>query len=295
MVHEHQARVAGSDEVSYDDEVESVTYKKSGAVLWTGKGELIATYAPETHTFHWSRPEQTPATEARRVEAIFHKGRANAISQLTVDVLHLDGPEDADMIANLGAHLAGADGVLRLQGRPEWTFLALFDLGERRKSSRYDYSVPPPLDPHDQPHAISVPALLPVRSLAPPSAPSAPSATALAPAPATPAIREPSRDVFLPVARAALADVANAMASGFRQALLVVTIDASGQKARYFVQLVTSDPNGDLQALEPSSQLLDATGKFIAADAHEGNGRWRRLVARLATSARGASVGIEVK
>jgi hypothetical protein len=113
-------------------------------------------------------------------------------------------------------------------------------------------------------------------------------------APAAP-IREPSREGFLPVATVALAAVAHALPGGFKQALIVVTLDQRESKGRFLVQLVATDARGDLVALEPARELLDATAKMIADDAREGNGRWRRLVARLTATERGASVAVEVR
>ena len=89
--------------------------------------------------------------------------------------------------------------------------------------------------------------------------------------------------------------MAHALPHGFKQALLVVTVDQQANKGRFLVQLVASDAQGDLVALEPARDLLDATAKMIAEDARDGNVRWRRLVARLTATGRGASVAVEVR
>ncbi|MEO7097192.1 MAG: DUF6882 domain-containing protein [Polyangiales bacterium] len=115
------------------------------------------------------------------------------------------------------------------------------------------------------------------------------------PTPAPPEVRQPSRATFFPLAQLALGHVAAVLPGGFRQALLVITIDVQASKGRFFVQLVASDARGDLLSLEPSRDLLDATARFIGEDAREGNSRWRRLVARLTATAKGASVDVEVK
>jgi len=109
------------------------------------------------------------------------------------------------------------------------------------------------------------------------------------------AVREPSREVFLPVAQQALAVVATSLPNGFKQALVVITVDVQEGRGRFLVQIVASDSDGNLASLDPSRELLDATAKMIGDDARDGNGRWRKLAARLASTARGASVDVEVK
>jgi len=130
-----------------------------------------------------------------------------------------------------------------------------------------------------------------------PPAPRAP-----APVPQTPPaqlavnlpVRDPAREIFMPVAQTALADVA-ASTPGFQQALVVVRVEiATNGKHRFFVQLVASDAEGDLVSLDPSRTLLDAVTKMIADDARDGNGRWSKLAARLRPTARGASVDLDV-
>lgn len=172
------------------------------------------------------------------------------------------------------------------------------------------YSIAPPGPPGTSPPSNATTsrrstATLPIRSLPPiapielskesgPVAPramptSSPSSSAPTP------VREPSRAIFFPVAQLALGSVAAAMPQGFHQALLSITLDLAEAKSRFFVQLVASDARGELVSLDPSRELLDATGKMIGDDARDGNGRWRRLVARLRATARGASVDVEVK
>jgi hypothetical protein len=155
--------------------------------------------------------------------------------------------------------------------------------GASMRSSASIRSIPPmpPLDlsPVEPAPEIPRPPRLPEP---PPVAPAAP-------------IREPSRELFMPVATAALADIVSA-APGFGQALVVVRVEVESvsSKGRFFVQLVCSDEVGELVALDPSRALLDAAAKFIGDDARDGNGRWKKLVARLRPTPRGASVDVEV-
>jgi hypothetical protein len=98
----------------------------------------------------------------------------------------------------------------------------------------------------------------------------------------------------MPVAQVALGDVAAAV-PGFGQALVVVRVELDAQgKGKFFVQVVARDGHGDLVPIDPSRALLDAAAKLIADDARDGNGRWRRLSARLRPTVRGASVDVEV-
>lgn len=107
-------------------------------------------------------------------------------------------------------------------------------------------------------------------------------------------VRDPAREIFMPVAQMALAEVA-VSTPGFGQALLVVRVETGANgKHRFFVQLVAKDADGDLVSLDPSRALLDAVTKMIGDDARDGNGRWSKLAARLRPTARGASVDLDV-
>lgn len=129
-----------------------------------------------------------------------------------------------------------------------------------------------------------------------PPAPRAPQLQVHTPPPPPPLdlpIREPAREIFMPVAQTALGDLA-VKVPGFGQAVVVVRVDTANGKGRFFVQLVAIDAHGDLLALDPSRALLDAAARMIADDARDGNGRWHKLSARLRPTARGAAVDLDV-
>jgi hypothetical protein len=128
-----------------------------------------------------------------------------------------------------------------------------------------------------------------------PAIPAPPPAARVSPPAALPQlpIREPKRELFMPVAQTALGDIATSV-PGFAQALLVVRVETSQGKGRFFVQLVALDHEGDLIALDPSRALLDAAAKMIGDDARDGNGRWAKLAARLKPTERGASVEMDI-
>jgi serine/threonine protein kinase len=97
----------------------------------------------------------------------------------------------------------------------------------------------------------------------------------------TASIRDPSRALLQPFADAALADLGTAVPNGFKQAVVIVTLDVEKGKARFFAQLVATDEHGDLWTPEASMDLVRAAGTLIAEDARDGNGRWQRLVVKL--------------
>ncbi|MFO0679884.1 MAG: hypothetical protein U0169_25395 [Polyangiaceae bacterium] len=107
-------------------------------------------------------------------------------------------------------------------------------------------------------------------------------------------VRNPTNEVFAPLTRSALATLAAALTKGFLQAILIVNVDTSGDKARFFVQLVASDHAGDLHAVDATKDLMDATAQMISEDAKSGNGRWRRLSARISRGAKGIGVDLSV-
>ena len=63
-----------------------------------------------------------------------------------------------------------------------------------------------------------------------------------------------------------------------QRALLIINVDTSREKARFFVTLVASTDDGDLAAVDTTRELLDATGAMLGEDSRSGNGRWRKLV-----------------
>ncbi|MDB4942282.1 MAG: hypothetical protein JWP97_1816, partial [Labilithrix sp.] len=125
----------------------------------------------------------------------------------------------------------------------------------------------------------------PAAVAATPPAPPQPARTA--PEPANKPLREPSRELFLPVANAAIASLARA-SKGYLQGLFVVTLDPEAAGAapareprRLIVQLVVIDGAGILRALDPPSSLIEAAVAMVEADRREGNASWRKLSARV--------------
>jgi hypothetical protein len=170
----------------------------------------------------------------------------------------------------LAAHLAHADGIMQVQAGDAWDFYALYDAAGAR------ITIPAPAMRSPVPPADRA-----VHSIAPP--------VDVAGVPV-----EPSRELLAPVAREAIALVVAAVPEGFRQALLTVSVDVQGGKARFFVNLVASDAAGELTAVEPSQKLFEAVATMIGEQRRQGGSAWRRLVARLRATERGASIEVEV-
>jgi serine/threonine-protein kinase len=109
-----------------------------------------------------------------------------------------------------------------------------------------------------------------------------------APAPQAP-VRAPKHELLGTFADAARKDLRE-VPGGFEQAVAIITLDVEKGKARFFVQLVATNPLGDLFTPAASMDLVRAAGAAIADDAKDGNGRWLRLVIRLKRGEARASV-----
>ena len=324
------ARTQGHDGVAFDDGG-NVAFTRGNAIVWRARAELVAGFTPELNTLRWA---WGGASAGGRMDAAYREAQRYSLAELMCTQLAVDGEEEARRIIDVAAQLARSEGVVRQEDGTRILYYALFDGRAGQASDRAgswrpaanlatsSSSAPGAFTPAVSAWSVAPPALggatpggpalrrsatgVPVRTLAPVAAidvsPESEPAFLAPPPPPLPTrtaqpqpVREPTREIFFPVAQCALAAVAHAMSHGFKQALLVVTIDLKETKGRFLVQLVASDANGDLVALEPARDLLDATAKMIADDARDGNGRWRRLVARLTATERGASVAVEVR
>ena len=104
------------------------------------------------------------------------------------------------------------------------------------------------------------------------------------------AIREPKLSLVQPLADGAATELSREVPGGFREAVVVVTLDVEKGKARYFVQVVACDASGELWTPDASMDLVQLAGALIAEDARDGNGRWQRLVLRLRQGRREAII-----
>lgn len=326
---ERQAqRIAGHEGARFDDRTGTVVFTRGGASIWQPRAERFGDWIPDIGMFYWWWHGVKFGEHPRsKLDVIYREGDSYGLSELTTDSVGVETQEDADLLAHLALQLLRADGLHRVRHGDRVSYFALFGApaSEAPRAAGGD-SRPAWLttDPHEQPtqQTSSFRPAASAWSVAPqPRQPSGERAALggrtippldvlpdttfdvipKAPRPMTPPppqvtlpIRDPARELFMPVAQMALAEVA-ASTPGFGQALLVVRVEiAPNGKHRFFVQLVAKDAEGDLVSLDPSRALLDAVTKMIADDARDGNGRWSKLAARLRPTARGASVDLDV-
>lgn len=107
---------------------------------------------------------------------------------------------------------------------------------------------------------------------------------------AGPPVREPNRALLLPVIHVVNTMIRRAFRTPARTALLVVNVDTSRDKARFYVTLVAATDDGDLNALDTTRELLDAAAVMLTEDARSGNGRWRKLVVRIDLEGEGVAI-----
>lgn len=319
MLEGQAARIAGHDDVKLDIENGQISYLCRGMVLWDAMAEYVGTYTRDFGLWRWWWTGARGKHRKTRVDIAFAEGQRHNVPTLLDENPHLANEQDAALLAHVTAQLARADGVHYIRNGERMAFYALFE--ENRSSRRSRPAAPvasgPPSAPASRPSRPSAgySAMPPAAALQPPPAPRLtdshlddpfaettmptmrPSLVTLVPqddAHARP-VRDPSRELVQPMASQALALVAQALPDGFHQALLVVNVDVVEGKARFFTQLVASDARYELQALDTSKGLLEAVARMIGEDARSGNGRWRRLVLRMARTERGAAVDVKIK
>jgi len=314
MIEKHAQRVAGHDNVRFDERSGLVTFSRQGSVVSQPRAEKIGEWVPELALFRWWFVGIKFGEHAhRRLDVAYREGEQYGMPELITETITLDSASEADTVAFLAAQLARADGVLRATQGERVVYFALFDqkpsdaprAPDLRDTSVNSASQRPSWMSSD-PFSVAPPqrhertSLRPGSHTMPPVAPievSSDDGFDIPRPPRTPSlaapVREPTREIFMPVAQTALGDIAAAV-PGFGQALVVVRVDTTPGKGRFFVQLVAVDNEGDLIALDPSRALLEAAGRMIADDARDGNGRWHKLAARLRPTERGASVDLDV-
>jgi hypothetical protein len=255
----HDARVASHDEVRIDENRQIIAFLRAGMLMLEAPAELVGTWFPELGLFRWwwSGKEHTLSlTPSRLDEAFAHAQKADLRALLTRQH-QLDGEEDATMLCRVAAYFAHATGMVRQQRGDRVSYYAVFAAATRA-----------PIVPDlDIVRTLPPPAVAPTRPSAPPPPPDSPRV-----------VREPARELLVPLVRVANDLLRHLLEDHARRALLIVNVDTSREKARFFVTLVAATDDGDLAAVDTTRELLDATGTMLGEDARGGNGRWRKLV-----------------
>jgi hypothetical protein len=260
----HDARVAGHDEIRIDENRQIIAWLRAGMLVLEAPAELVGTFFPELGLFRWwwSGKETTLQLSPSRLDEAFAHAQKADLRALLTRQHQLDGEDDATMLCRVASYFAHATGMVRQVKGDRVSYFAVFAASAR-----------PPI----------VPDLDIVRTLPPPAVaaarerPSTPPASVPPPASGR-AVREPAREHIVPVVRVANDLLRRALDDHAQRALLIVNVDTSREKARFFVTLVASTDDGDLAAVDTTRELLDATGTMLGEDVRGGNGRWRKLV-----------------
>ena len=280
---QHAAR---GEEVNYDSVSRLATFEtKRGDVASRHFGEILATYSPDDRILRWAWAGKPSSVGPTHAELIFKEGQARGVPQLAMSLVGDVDEIEAAKLARLGALVARADAVHVRRKDGETEYIGLFDRQRPAEGQQDDarVSVPPP--PVTEKPVTPAPRRAPYRSLPPIREVWEPRTSSSKPPPKAaepPKIREPARAIFVPVANAALQALTRGV-PGYRQGLFVVTIDETSptEKRRLVVQLVALDTLSLLRAIDPPTDLIEATANMIDADRKDGNGPWRRLSARI--------------
>jgi hypothetical protein len=295
MLERHAAITRGYDELQHNPEMNIVGFVRMGETLFRAQTEHIGNYYPDIGMFRWAWALRPHTTGPTRLDAVMREGEAQGIEQLRANHISSIPEDDAVLVAHLAAHIARANGVLRLPEGEHFVFFALYEI-PHPNPARGGFSVAPAAMPAAQSSETSLPALISDVTLAPQHVPPpAESGPVLTRPSAERPIREPGRLVLTPLAQQAAVDLARVM-PGYTQALLVVSVNRQEAKGRFFVVLVATDAEGVMHALEPTSKTVEATANMIRTDSVDGNGPWRRLVLRFTPKpGGGAKLSIEIE
>ena len=309
---------ARGDELQFDSvsRIATVQTGRGDAVLRL-YGEVLATYSPYDRILRWAWAGRAPSARPTHGDVVFGEGQARCVPQLAMSVVGELDAADAASLVMLGALLARAEAVHERTVDSDVEFVGLFERPgpaertELRPDNRYSVPPPPMIEksPSSGPPPRAYRSLPPIREVFEPRSGGArpPGATGVAAGagsgapwsnlgaagvanatassipPAVRKLREPSRELFLPVASAALEALTRG-SDGYLQGLFVLTLDAEPKTAeprRLTVQLVVIDLAGILRALDPPRDVLDAAAAMVEADRRDGNGSWRKVSARI--------------
>lgn len=259
------ARAQREERLRWDSVSRIVTWEtKRGEVVGRWFGEVVATYVPQDRILRWSWAGRDTPSHA---ELIAREGGDRGVTQLSSSVVDELDEGDALDLAELGIVLARGHGMHVHRGPGEVEVVGLFDTARPRDGALPNqYSVPPPMVARSQP---------PGRVSIPPPA-------------ASVKIREPAKAILVPVATAVLQRLTKA-APTYRQALFVIVPEPLQ------IALTIIDGAGVLHSVDLPPTLLEASARMVEADRADGNGRWRKLSARITPKPDGgASLAVDV-
>lgn len=260
-----RARKDRGEEVRYDAVSRVATWEnRRGDVVGRWYGEALASYNARDRILRWAWAFRSTTEGGTHAELVFKEGQAKSVPQLSMSVVNDVTDEEAMTLARLGAVAARADDVHVKDKEGDEDSVEVIGLFESsRPSDRLRVA---------SANRISVPP--------PPVAPSSPTPTprpAHRSLPPVTELYEPrnERTQLVPIANMAIAWCGQ-RSPGFQQGLLVMTVDDDSRRGRHLVvQLVVIDVEGQLRALDPPVELVEAAAA-MSIDA-----RWRKLAARI--------------
>jgi len=280
----HTARIAAQDDELIDPSTHAARWSHKGTPLWEGRVELVARYAPDVGVFRWwwtAQADGTASPQSRLDRAYAEAQRTNLAVLLSRQIV-LDDAADAEMLSRVACYLGRAHALLARAEGAQIAYYALYESAsslERAMTEPHHKPTPPPAVTMAPRYAQSMPP--------PPVAPKPPSQ---APAPLKTPVKEPALELVFPVAVAAAIAIRRALGGSFQSAMMVIVIDTSREKARFYTQLAAISALGELEAPDTGRELMEAVTAMIVSDSKTGNGRWHKLIVRFHPM--GTSVGM---
>jgi len=288
MVARQSAAIPRYDETHFDGAQEIATFYENGAVVWRARAEPIGRYSGEFGLFRWWWHGQASHARRARLDRARTEASRYDIQEFTVDHVYVSSDTEAMLVARVAAQLAQAHGVMEKTDEFGTSFVALFvrknDVSQAQRTSVQAIAPPPSARASSRPSipppitSLSMPPVSPPSSLPPPAR----------------EIRPPDQTAVLPLATLAFAIGAHTLGEDLMQVLLIVVVDVTDARGRFFTALTACDLRGDMHSLDATRELTQSAAAFIAEDLRGGNGRWRKLVVRVTKTPRGGAVEASV-
>lgn len=316
MLARQEARTAGHDRAELDETAGVLSFYSGRSLLWRAQARLVATHSDGGMSLSggsgilrwvWGEGSVTNLSR-RRIDAIYREALHFKVDLILRNV-PLATRAEADRIVNVAVKLGSGDGVYARESAREVAYFALFDMGEGERQVARSLappaggSAPPPPTGRraSMPDALAstrstiMPSVAinhelasPLGSIPPPRVPSEPGQLSVPPpTSAKPLTLERAR----PAASAALAAFVAKDAS-FWEAALVVTLELSGAKARFSVQLVAIGSDGRLAFVDTTQPVAEAVTRMVTEAREAGELGWRTLILRMTPKSGGGGVNL---